>query len=86
MRVLCQETLAPLGCGNPECPEHHDVLVLSPDCHPGEPAYIIYSKARGMLQLQCAVCRAVTAEVAVAETPPEVLDEERVTVGPKGLQ
>ena len=68
-QVQYKEDLALIGCGTPGCQTQHDLIYLYAACHSSKKLYLGYDKKKGLLQMRCAVCRKLVAEIAVAEEP-----------------
>jgi len=69
-KPLTRLDLDPAGCGMPNCWHDHSVLYLHPRCHPSPgKTEASYHKASGTLKIACAECKALVAEVQVAEAP-----------------
>lgn len=71
MPVLYMEDLEAItecGCCNPNCDKKHDKnepLLMSSQCHPMLGLIVSYVRGSGILHMECPVCGAVVADVAV---------------------
>jgi hypothetical protein len=66
MEILTRNSLANMGCSNPDCTDDHSVLVFKQNCHPHEGLEARYEKATGLLTISCCVCETPLAAVPVA--------------------
>jgi hypothetical protein len=68
MKALTQDSLAKMGCGNPDCTDDHGTLFFSSGCHPDAGAWAAYEKATGLLTLVCAACDQRFAVMRIASS------------------
>jgi hypothetical protein len=67
MPLLSREILDRLSCQNPNCTHaDHEALYLHAKCHISSPTWAKYVAGSGVLQILCAECNAVVAQIAVA--------------------
>lgn len=53
-------------CGNPDCQnEGHNQIYFHGRCHPRSPTWSYYDLSRGIIVVQCSVCRTMIVEVSV---------------------
>jgi hypothetical protein len=78
--ALTRLELDKFQCGDPECttPDCGHIW-LHGRCHPEQPALVMYDKARGELDIICAVCAKPIATVEVAPTDGVLQLRELVT-------
>lgn len=65
--ALVRRHLDDLVCNNPNCDHVGESLVVHSRCHPRVPAWVWYSRERGVLRIHCAECDKLIVEILVAK-------------------
>lgn len=65
-RPHTRKTLDPLGCAVPNCGHDHSVLYLCSKCHLETGLDVKYTKATGVLTIECTKCGELVTEIQVA--------------------
>lgn len=58
-----------MGCETPNCSHDHNILYLTPGCHPGSGTFVSYSKKQGFIMVECAECEKPVGAFWVGDGP-----------------
>lgn len=64
--MLSRAELDQMRCPQRSCDHDHSVLYLRAVCHPEAGLQVSYIKRRGVIVVQCGVCKSVAAELQVS--------------------